>query len=60
MGGGLVSENPSLYAYILAGYFLNITEVRLVSLGTGRVEYKNFTSPEEVEQLWRHTNGDND
>jgi patatin-like phospholipase/acyl hydrolase len=33
--GGIICNNPAFYAYVMAKYFYNQTDVRVLSLGTG-------------------------
>jgi hypothetical protein len=37
--GGIVSNNPSFYSYIMSKYLLNKTDIRVISLGCGRKPY---------------------
>jgi patatin-like phospholipase/acyl hydrolase len=36
--GGVICNNPSLYAYLYAKYFKKHKNIRLISLGTGMSE----------------------
>lgn len=33
--GGIICNNPAYYAYVVARYYYNQTDIRIISLGTG-------------------------
>ena len=45
--GGIICNNPSLYAYYYARYYLGKTNVRIISLGTGNQTFEVYQKEQE-------------
>lgn len=43
--GGVIFNNPGLYAYEFAKYLLGKKNIRIMSLGTGEKPFKKFSNP---------------
>ena len=50
--GGLICNNPSLYAFELANVFHKKEKVRILSLGTGEKEFKPITGGSWTKFDW--------
>jgi len=49
--GGVICNNPSLYAYEFARLLLGKQKIRVLSLGTGRKPFKPFANAESLTKL---------
>ena len=49
--GGIICNNPSMYAYLQAKYLQNHTNIRVMSLGTGR-DIESFKAEMSKQRTW--------
>ena len=49
--GGIICNNPALYAYELAKNFRNQNKIRVVSIGTGEKTFSQFADAESVNKI---------
>lgn len=49
--GGIICNNPGLYAYIVASKFRNKPKIRLLSIGTGEKKFSGFESAADLDTV---------
>jgi patatin-like phospholipase/acyl hydrolase len=48
--GGVIANNPGMYAFMHAKYALNKTNIQVISVGTGTTETKEL-NPNSINQI---------